>query len=101
MASMPATSDISGLHPSAFAPVMTEALFCVRAALNVESLPRIVGLFAQRGIVPKQLTCRSAGTYLIVDLEIAVSDDAQVEILLQKLRAMVLVDRACIVGRQA
>lgn len=72
--------------------------FAVRAEANAESLARVIGLFAQRGIFPEQLCCRHATPWLIIDFAVAELDAQTTEILLQKLRAVVAVNRAVVVG---
>lgn len=74
-------------------PGMT-AIFVMRAACDVESLPRILGLLAQRGIVPIQLNCRRKARSLFVDIEVEGADAPALERLLAKFQAMILIERA-------
>ncbi|QYE33463.1 hypothetical protein KZX46_01400 (plasmid) [Polymorphobacter sp. PAMC 29334] len=58
-------------------------------------------MFAQRGLVPEQFYCRRSGALLIVDIDVEAVDRTLFDILLQKVRALVLIDRARIVGSRA
>lgn len=76
------------------------AVLAVRAECDVESLPRIVGLLAQRGIVPTQLNCRRGARSLFVDIEIDGVDEPTLERLVAKIQAILVVERASLVSRQ-
>ncbi len=70
---------------------MTRA-FRIAARCDPQTLPRIVGLFAQRSIIPAQMTARLSGGQLHVAVVFADVDGALAEILAAKLREAVLVE---------
>lgn len=73
-------------------------VFAVRAAPDPQVMLRVANLFAQRNIVPDQICCRRSGRWLLVDIEAALESVAEAALLLEKLRSMVLVERASLVG---
>lgn len=73
--------------------------FGIRARLDPQTLLRVAGLFAQRGLIPERIFCRTSGAYFLIDVEVALEDLAAAEILLQKVRSQVLVERADLVER--
>lgn len=73
----------------------------IRAHADPQALMRIVGLFAQRSIIPDQVSCRLAGEYLVIDIQAMVGGDADAHILLYKIREQVCVDRANLVDGAA
>ncbi|MXO64743.1 hypothetical protein [Altericroceibacterium endophyticum] len=75
-----------------------KSVIALRAALETETLPRILGLLAQRGIVPTQLSARKCDSCLLVDIEIDERDPEVLNPLMGKLRALMLVDRAMLVA---
>jgi acetolactate synthase regulatory subunit len=73
------------------------ATIAIRGQAVPEALPRILGLIAQRGLIPHQFGWRRDGDRLCVDLQ--VETDAHVlDLLVAKLDALVLVERAWIVA---
>jgi len=77
----------------------TKAFIAIRAIKDVETLPRIFGLIAQRGVIPTQLVCRQGKGALFIDIEVELEDGLDLEKLLAKLRSGVLVERALLVGQ--
>jgi acetolactate synthase small subunit len=73
------------------------ACFAVRAAADPGTLPRILELFAKRGLVPSSVHSRMSGTgeaaLLMVDLQIDGLTGAQVEVVAEQLRQIVVVER--------
>lgn len=74
-----------------------QSTFAVRAHADPQILLRILGLFAQRSVIPEQASCARAGDILLIDIQASLPDEATAELLLHKLRAMVCVDRACLI----
>lgn len=72
-------------------------VFAIEATQDPQVMLRIAGLFAQRSIVPQQLSCRRSGTRLTIDVEAELDSPAVAGLLLEKIRSMVLVDRANLV----
>jgi hypothetical protein len=73
-------------------------VFGVKALVDAEALPRILGVFAQRNIVPAEMSCSRAGAYLLINLEIEALPLDTAEALLAKLRQLLLVERAHLAG---
>ncbi|MDB5358717.1 MAG: hypothetical protein JWO51_14 [Rhodospirillales bacterium] len=72
------------------------ACFAVRAAADPGSLPRILEIFAKRGLVPSSVQARltsDAEPALSVDLQVTGMDPAQVEIVAETLRQIWVVER--------
>lgn len=76
----------------------TPFLFAIRAVQDPQVLLRIAGLYAQREIVPEQICCRKSGDFLLIDLEVVLDGDRTARILLEKIRSLVQVERASLVG---
>ena len=74
------------------------SLFAVRTSADPQVMLRVAGLFAQRDLVPEQICCRRVGEYLLIDIEIVLENDQTAQILLQKIRSLVHVERASLVG---
>lgn len=70
---------------------MTHA-FRIVARCDPQALPRIVGLFAQRSLVPEQMTARLSGGMLHVAVVIADIEPALADLLAAKLGEAVLVE---------
>ena len=68
-------------------------VYAVRAGLDPQVLLRIAGLFAQRDNIPHQLSCRTTPSCLLIDIEVAIETPAIANIMLEKLRSIVLVER--------
>ncbi len=45
--------------------------FCVQARAEPGVMPRVVELFAKRGLVPQQWHCTASGSALTIDVQIA------------------------------
>jgi acetolactate synthase small subunit len=69
--------------------------FSVRAAADPGALPRILELFAKRGLVPTSVQARliGAGDIMAVDLQVDGLEPSMVEIIAESLRQLVLVER--------
>lgn len=72
-------------------------VFDVRAAQHPQMMLRIAGLFAQRDIVPRHLSCRTADASLLIDVEVALESPETARLLLEKIRSIVCVERASLV----
>jgi hypothetical protein len=73
-------------------------VFGVKALVDAEALPRILGVLAQRNIVPTEMSCSRAGAYLLINLEIEALALDTAEALLAKFRQLLLVERAHLAG---
>lgn len=71
----------------------TPYVFAIRAWPDPQVIPRIVGLYAQREIMPEQICCRKSGGFILIDVEVVLDDDRAARILLEKIRSVVHVDR--------
>jgi acetolactate synthase regulatory subunit len=72
------------------------ACFAVRAAADPGSLPRILEIFAKRGLVPSSVQARltsEAEPALSIDLQVAGLETDMVEILAETLRQIWVVER--------
>lgn len=72
-------------------------VFAVRAAQDPQVMLRVAGLFAQRSVVPRQLSCRTSGSSLLIDVEVALERPEIARLLLEKIRSIVCVERASLV----
>ncbi|HEV2673497.1 MAG TPA: hypothetical protein VGV37_03080 [Aliidongia sp.] len=72
------------------------ACFAIRAAADPGSLPRILEIFAKRGLVPSSVQARLTGvgeSALSVDLQVAGLEPALVEVVAETLRQIWVVER--------
>lgn len=73
------------------------ACFAVRGAADPGTLPRILELFAKRGLVPFSVHSRMSGegdeALLIVDLQVEGLSPEQSEIVAEQLRQIFVIDR--------
>ena len=72
------------------------ACFAVRAAADPGSLPRILEIFAKRGLVPSSVQARLTGEAepaLSIDLQVTGLEPAMVEIVAETLRQIWVVER--------
>lgn len=77
-------------------PSTVTACFAVRAAVDPGSLPRILELFAKRGLVPSSVQARLTGVgepALSVDLQVAGLEPALVDVVAESLRQIWVVER--------
>jgi acetolactate synthase regulatory subunit len=77
-------------------PHTVTACFAVRAAADPGTLPRVLELFAKRGLVPSSVQARLTGDAepaLSVDLQVAGLEPAMVEIVAEALRQIWVVER--------
>ena len=79
------------------APKLQRSTIALRGAYHPETLPRVLGLFAQRSLVPTQLNARRTEEFLVIDVEFEYRSRAVINTLLGKLRGMYLVERAMII----
>lgn len=82
-------------------PQLHRSTIALRGAYHPETLPRVLGLFAQRSLVPTQLNARRTEDFLVIDVEFEYRSQAVVDTLLGKLRGMYLVERAMVVEASA
>jgi hypothetical protein len=73
------------------APTPSVTCFAVTADADPSALPRILGLFAARGLVPRRLYATHDGEALSFDLQIGGLDADTAETLSWRLRALVCV----------
>lgn len=66
-------------------------LFHVRAMADPQTLPRVLGYFAQRWITPDRIDMRAGRTDMEIRIEVADLDQKDADILTAKLRETVLV----------
>jgi acetolactate synthase regulatory subunit len=77
-------------------PHTVTACFAVRAAADPGSLPRVLELFAKRGLVPSSVQARLTGDAvpaLSVDLQVAGLEPALAEAVAEALRQIWVVER--------
>lgn len=72
-------------------------VFAIRAARDPQVMSRVAAPFAQRNIVPHQLCCRASEQWLLIDIEVELEAPKIAELLLQKIRSIVLVERVNLV----
>jgi acetolactate synthase regulatory subunit len=72
--------------------------FRVRALPDPQAMLRIVGLIAQRGLLPNRVCCRKSDPHLVVEVELELESSATAQLLLEKIRSLVLVDSASLTG---
>lgn len=61
------------------------ARFRIDALVDPQSLPRIVGFFAQRSITPAEVTMRVAGEHMEIEVAVPGLDSARADIIAAKL----------------
>ncbi len=73
----------------------SEPLWCyaVLAEPGADVLPRVVGEFARRGLVPARLDAVAAGDHLSIDIEIGALDAQAAAHVAERLRGFVNVER--------
>lgn len=72
--------------------------FAVEAADDPQSLPRVIGYFAQRWIVPTGLTMALRDGGMVIDVAIDALDEQSASIIAAKLLENVLVGRVTLLG---
>jgi len=65
--------------------------FRIDAIADPQSLPRVAGAFAQRGIIPDTLSARFDGEVMRIDMTVAGLDARQAAVIAAKLGATVAV----------
>jgi putative lipoic acid-binding regulatory protein len=95
LASLPL--DVPPVRPND-AEIRARRVFGIKALSDAATLPRILGIFAQRDVVPREMSCSRAGAYLLINLEIEALTLDTAEALLAKLRQVMLVERAHLAG---
>ncbi|MDB5575528.1 MAG: hypothetical protein JWR80_704 [Bradyrhizobium sp.] len=84
---------MTGLRLASVRPEVVRVM-AIKALAEPQTLSRITGLFAQFDLIPATFCCQRSGAYLCVDAQLDIADLPQVEKLLAKMRAMVVVERA-------
>jgi acetolactate synthase small subunit len=77
-------------------PDTATACFAIRAAAEPGILPRLIGLFAKRDLVPAAVQARRIGPgrdLLAVDLQVEGLDPGLAELIAENMRQMVSVER--------
>lgn len=93
--------DVPALEYQCRARNVTQAakhIFAIRAASDPQVMLRVAGLFAQRGIIPDRFCARQSGDVLLIDVEVRLPDEGAARVLLEKLRSIVCVERATLLG---
>lgn len=75
--------------------------YVVTAQADPQTVLRVVGLFSQRGLIPLEVRGDRSDTGLSIVIAVELDDPAVAELLLQKLRALVLVDDVHLTERAA
>lgn len=78
--------------------VSRKHIFAIRAVSDPQVMLRVAGLFAQRSIIPDQICARRSGDFLLIDVEVQLESSAIARLLVEKLRAIALVERATLLG---
>lgn len=76
---------------------MWRRIYTIRALAEPQSLPRMLGVFAQRSLVPQQVFSREEGEWLVLDVEVDLGDPLLDELVLERLRSLVCVERVSMV----
>ena len=74
-------------------------VMAVKAEAEPQTLPKILGLLAQFGIVPRMLSSQHIGNLLIIDLQFDVEESTRIHLLQAKMQEMICVERASLVQR--
>jgi acetolactate synthase regulatory subunit len=82
------------------APTPSVACFAVTADAEPSAFPRVLGLFAARGLVPIRMHAAHDGDDLSFDLQIGGLESDDAEILSWRLRALVCVRSVLCVTKQ-
>ncbi len=80
-------------------PPPTIPCFRVHGAAEAATLPRVIGLFAKRALVPERVQCRRTGAALAIEIETAgvAPDNAAHNV--RCLGALVAVERVAVASR--
>lgn len=98
-----AASDVTSLPPMTVAPAPAEArptdpdrcvVFALHADADPGTLPRVLELFAKRGLVPLAMSSRLTGDRLLVEVEVAGMVRAESDHVANCLRQLPMVERA-------
>lgn len=80
------------------AEIRARRIFGIKALSDAATLPRVLGIFAQRDIVPREMSCSRDGDFLLINIEIEALTLDTAEALLAKLRQVLAVERAHLAG---
>lgn len=69
-----------------------------RGELSPQLPLRVLGLFAQRNLLPDVFVARSQAETLLIELEVSGLDEGPAKVLLEKVRAIVEIDTASLVS---
>lgn len=72
-------------------------ILAIKAESDPQVLLRVSGLFAQRSIIPRQISCRRYKNFLIIDIEVDLLDSQVVNTLIEKIRSIILVNRVSLI----
>ena len=72
-------------------------LIAIRATDDPQIIGRIADGLAQRSIIPLLLLAKQDGGRILVEVQLAIDDDRVVSLLVERLRAMVSVERAMVI----
>jgi acetolactate synthase regulatory subunit len=67
--------------------------FSVSALATPEALPRVLGLFAQRGLVPCRVVAFQNGEVLAISIDVAGLDEGSASLVAARLGAITFVER--------
>lgn len=73
------------------------AVLAIKALVGPQVLPRICGLMAQFDMIPQQLCAQRTVSHLLVEVELLIDDARRLDILVEKIRAIVTVERATLI----
>lgn len=75
-------------------------LFGIRTSVDPQAMARVGGLFARLGLIPRQLCCRRTETLLVIDVEVELESRGAADMLVEKMRSLVLVEGVAMVERE-
>lgn len=94
-------TGLASVKEGANGPAAERYRYDVRAHADPQTLLRVVGLFSQRGLIPIAVQSARAGESLSISIEVELDAAAVAELLLQKLRTLVLVEDVQLIERSA
>ena len=74
-------------------------IVAIKALAEPQTLSRITGLFAQFGVTPVAFLSRQTDQFLLIDVQFDAGEGTRVDILVAKLKALILVQRADLVDQ--
>jgi hypothetical protein len=90
---------MSGARLVEFPQVRPLGIVAIKAFAEPQTLSRISGLFAQFGVTPVTFVSRQTDQFLLIDIQFDASEGTRIDILVAKLRALILVQRADLVDQ--